>query len=319
MKRLLLTVLAAVPAWAHMVSISTGDITLQGTRGTYEFRMPLYEIAHVEKPEQALRSAIRFFAWGQEARQTKFECRNDAGENALICSAEYEFVRAVDILEARSTFHSITVPNHVHLLRAAMEGKTDQAVLDLSFPKAELRFRPPSALETATQQSVGGALRAIGGAAQWLFLAALVMAARSRRELLLLTVLFLLGEALACLLVPATSWRPAPRFVEAAAALTIAYLAVEIWLLPEAGQRWAVVGVLGLFHGLYFLLFIESSDYSTAWVLTGVAIAEVAVIALLAWIFPKLTRPFRALQPVRILAMLLLATGLGWFFLRLRS
>lgn len=317
--RALLLLLAAAPALAHMVSISTGDITIQGSRGSYEFRMPLYEIAHVEKPERALRSAIRFFAWGNEAKQTNFECRNDAGENALICRAEYEFVRAVEILEARSAYHSITVPNHVHLLRASMDGKTDQAVLDLSFPTAELRFRPPTALELATQQSVGGALRAVGGAAQWLFLAALVMAARSRRELALLTVLFLLGEALACVLVPATAWRPAPRFVEAAAALTIAYLAVEIWLLPEAGQRWAVVGVLGLFHGLYFLLFIESSEYSTGWVLTGVAVAEVAVIALLAWIIPKLTRPFKALQPVRIFSMLLLATGLGWFFLRLRN
>jgi len=318
MKSLLLF-FAAVPAAAHMVSISTGDIAIQGTHGSYEFRMPLYEIAHVEKPEQALRTAIRFFAWGSEAKQTKFQCRNDAGENALVCKAEYEFVRPVEILEARSTFHSITVPNHVHLLRASMDGKADQAVLDLSFPNAELRFRPPTALELATQQSAGGALRAIGGAAQWLFLAALVMAARSRRELALLTVLFLLGEALACILVPATSWRPAPRFVEAATALTIAYLAVEIWLLPEAGQRWAVAGVLGLFHGLYFLLFIESSDYSAAWVLTGVAVAEVAVIGLLAWIFPKLTRPFQALQPVRILSILLLATGLGWFFLRLRN
>lgn len=311
--------LAAAPALAHMVSISTGDITIQGTRGSYEFRMPLYEIAHVEKPEQALRTAIRFFAWGNEAKQTKFECRNDAGENAMICKAEYEFVRDVEILEARSAYHSITVPNHVHLLRASMDGKTDQAVLDLSFPTAELRFRPPTALELATQQAVGGALRAVGGAAQWLFLAALVMAARSRRELVVLTALFLLGEALACVLVPATAWRPAPRFVEAAAALTIAYLAVEIWLLPEAGQRWAVVGVLGLFHGLYFLLFIESSEYSTGWVLTGVAVVEVAVIALLAWFFPRITRPFRALQPVRILSVLLLATGLGWFFLRLRN
>ena len=86
--RAALLLLAAAPALAHMVSISTGDITIQGTRGSYEFRMPLYEIAHVEKPEQALRTAIRFFAWGNEAKQTKFECRNDAGENAMICKAE---------------------------------------------------------------------------------------------------------------------------------------------------------------------------------------------------------------------------------------
>lgn len=319
MRHFLLCLLAASPALAHMVSISTGDITIEGVRARYEFRMPLYEIAHVQEPEKALRSAIRFFHSGVEATQTRFACLNDARENALICRAEYQFSQPVDILEARSSFHSITVPNHVHLLRALMGDKSDQAVLDLSFPKAELRFRPPTLLERAIQQSLAGALRAIGGAAQWLFLAALVLAARSRREFLLLTVMFLASELLTVSLLPFSSWRPAPRFVEAAAALTIAYLAVEICLLPAAGKRWAVVAVLGLFHGLYFLLFIESSDYSPAWVMLGVVAAELLLIALLAWLFARLTRPLAALQPVRALSVILLFIGLGWFFLRLQN
>ncbi|MCC6587907.1 MAG: HupE/UreJ family protein [Bryobacterales bacterium] len=320
MRRVFLLLCAGVcPALGHMVSISTGDITLSGTRGKYEFRMPLYEIAHVQEPEKVLRHAVQFSSGGQEARQKSFGCRKDDSENALICTAEYEFAQPVEILAARSTFHTLTVPNHVHLLRAVMDGKSDQAVLDLSFPQAELRFRPPTALETATKESVGGALRAIGGAAQWLFLGALVMAARSRRELLLLTAMFIVGEALVCFAVPMTSWRPAPRFVEAAAALTIAYLAIELLLLPEAGQRWAVVGVLGIFHGLYFLLFLESSNYSAGWVLTGVAVAEIAVIGVLAAIWPRLLRPLKSLQPVRVLSGVLFMVGLGWFFLRLRS
>lgn len=319
MKRALLLIAAAIPAMAHMVSISTGDIAVTGNHAKYEFRMPLYEIQHVQQPENALRNAVRFSSGGREAKQTKFECRNDANENALICQGEYEFAGTVDFLEAQSTFHTITVPNHVHLLRATREGASDQAVLDLSFPKAELRFRPPTALEVAVQQSVAGAFRAIGGAAQWLFLAALVMAARSRRELLLLAAMFIAGEIIACVLVPLTPWYPAPRFVEAAAALTIAYLAVELLLLPDAGQRWAVVAILGLFHGLYFLTFIRSSEYATGWVLFGVTIVEAAVIALLGWIFSRLARPFKMLQPVRALSIVLFAVGLGWFFLRLKG
>ena len=314
---LLLAVLA--PALAHMVSISTGDIVLNGAHGRYEFRLPIYEIAHMAEPERALRDAVAFSATGAPARLTSFACHRDNGESALVCVADYTFPQPADVLEVRSRFHTVTVPNHVHLLRAVMGDKSDQAVLDLSFPQAELRFRPPTALETATRQSLAGALRAIGGAAQWLFLGALVLAARSRRELMLLAAIFIAGESLVCLLVPLSKWRPVPRFVEAAADLTIAYLAIEILLLPGAGRRWAVVGVLGAFHGLSFLLFLESSNYQAGWVLSGVAAAEAAAIALMAAAWARLLAPFRALEPARALSAVLFVTGLGWFFLRLRS
>ena len=61
-----------------------------------------------------------------------------------------------------------------------------------------------------------------------------------------------------------------PRFIEAAAALTIAYLAFEIILLPQSSMRWLVVGVLGLFHGAYFAAFLSESGYHVATFLTGV-------------------------------------------------
>lgn len=311
--------LAAIPCSAHMVSISTGEIRLEGQRARYEFRMPLYEIQHVENPEKTLSGAIKFYSAGVEAQRRDYQCRRVDAENALICTATYEFAQPVDVLDATSRFHTLTVPNHVHLLRAVRGDFNDQAVLDLSFPKAQLRFRPPTFAEKAVQQMTAGALRAAGGMAQWLFFLALVLAARTRRELIALAAMFIAGEAASCLILPLTSWNPAPRFVEAACALTIAYLAVEILLLPAAGQRWLVVAVLGVFHGLYFSLFISSSEYEVGWVMLGVAIVELAVIAALAWLLSKLRQPLAALQPVRVASALLLITGLGWFFLRLRG
>jgi len=310
---------AVLPAAAHMVSISTGEIKIEGNRGRYEFRVPLFEIPHVKEPEKTLVGAIRFSSAGAEARRTETSCRRDPQENALICAASFEFAGPVEILDVVSSFHTHTVPNHVHLLRAVRDGATDQAVLDLSFPKAQIRFRPPTPFEVAFQQSVAGALRAIGGPAQWLFIAALVMAARCRRELLLLAGMFGIGEITACAALPLVNWIPAPRFVEAAAALTIAYLAVEILVLPQAGQRWLVVLILGLFHGLYFSIFTTSSQFEVHWVLLGVLVAEALVIALTAWILSRLARPLEFLQPVRAASVVLLVVGLGWFFVRLES
>jgi len=311
--------MAALPLTAHMVSISTGEIKLNGNRGHYEMRMPWYEVAHVQKPEKTLLASVQFFSGGTEAKLAQSRCRKDEAESALICEADFEFPSEVGVLEARSRLHTVTVPNHVHVLRAVMGDKNDQAVLDLSFPKAELRFRPPTAIETALRETVAGAMRAAGGLAQLLFLAALVIAARSRRELIALTGMFLAGEVITSVLVPGMLWQPAPRFVEAAAALTIAYLAVETLLLPLAGQRWLVVGVLGLIHGLYFALFLSGSEYSAGYVLTGVAVAEVTLIALLALVFSRLAGMLEALRPVKLASAALLAVGLGWFFLRLRG
>ena len=39
--------LLAAPAFAHVVSMSSGDLSVEGTHARYELRMPLYEIAHV--------------------------------------------------------------------------------------------------------------------------------------------------------------------------------------------------------------------------------------------------------------------------------
>ncbi|MEZ5353456.1 MAG: HupE/UreJ family protein [Bryobacteraceae bacterium] len=310
--------MAAASAPAHMVSISTGEIAIEGDHARYVIRMPVYEVQHVKDAGPALLNAIHFSSGGAEARRTSGDCRNDAAENALVCTAEYEFTAPVEILSVSSSFHTLTVPNHVHVLRGTLDGKSDQAVLDLSFPKAQLRFRPPTLVEQATQQAAAGALRAAGGPAQWLFLAALVLAARSRREFVRLAVMLLAGEALSCLALPLIGWDPAPQFVEAACALTIAYLAVEILLLPEAGMRWLVVGVLGLFHGLYFSLFITGSEFEVGWVLLGVAATEVVLLVALGWALPRLARILPAMA-ARAAAWVLLGIGLGWFFLRLRN
>jgi hypothetical protein len=100
--------------------------------------------------------------------------------------------------------------------------------------------------------------------------------------------------------------------VEAAAALTVAYLALEILVLPTAGMRWLIVAVLGAFHGLYFALFLRTTGYSAFYVLTGAVCAEIALIAVCALLFSFAGKR-------RLWASALLAIGMAWFFLRLLS
>jgi hypothetical protein len=225
----------------------------------------------------------------------------------------------VETVEVECTLASVTVPNHVHLLRAYRGDKTDQAVFDLSYTQAEIRFLPPTAFETATREISAGFMRAAGGLAPLLFLVSLALAARSRRELMALTASFVAAETLACAIAPRIAVSLSPRFIEAAAALTIAYLAFEIILLPQSGMRWLVVAVLGLFHGAYFAAFLTESGYHFATFLSGVIMCELLLIALFAFLLDRLVRLAFLRRAVPVAASLLLAIGVGWFFLRLRA
>jgi hypothetical protein len=318
-------VMAGSPAKAHVMSMSSGDLSVTGARAHYELRMPLYELTHIKDPENSLFRSIHFSSHLREARLLDQNCQTDNAADVYLCTADYEFAAPPDHIDVVCTFASITVPNHVHLLRATLsadgtgQNKQDQAVFDLSFPRATLWFRPPTPTEIAVTQTGAGFVRAWGGLVQVLFLAALVLAARSGKELGALAGMFLAGQVACVLLLPYTGWQPAARFVEAAAALAVAYLAVEILLLPEGGWRWMIAAVLGAFHGLYFHLFLQETRYRPEFVLAGAALAELIAIAVIWLAFSRIARIARVLRPVQVSAAALLAFGMIWFFLRLRS
>jgi hypothetical protein len=309
--------LLASPAWAHMVSMSTGDLKVEGARASYELRMPMYEVAHVHEPAHTLLDHVRFESGGVWAKAAQGSCRQD--QDTYVCTAMYEFPAPIDTMEAECTLASVTVPNHVHLLRAYRGDKTDQAVFDLSYTKAEIRFRPPTAFETATREIGAGFMRAAGGLAPLLFLMSLVLAARSRKELGALAISFIAAEALACVLAPHLRLSLSPRFLEAAAALTIAYLAFEIILLPRSGSRWLVVAVLGLFHGEYFAAFLTESGYHVATFFAGVVLCEMILLIVFAFLLNRLLRLQFLRRAVPVAASVLLAIGVAWFLMRLRA
>jgi hypothetical protein len=292
---------------------------MDGARAHYELRMPLYEIAHVPNPDRTLLDHIVFSSAGRAAKLVARDCRADSARDVYLCSADYEFSAPVESVDVQCSFYAITVPNHVHLLRAQMGARHDQGIFDNTFMRATLRFRPPTSAEIVLMQSGAGFVRALGAFVQVLFLAALVLAARSARELLTLVAMFLAGQVACVLIMPYTAWQPVPRFVEAAAALTVAYLAVEILLLPQSGSRWLVAAVLGGFHGLYFHLFLQTTEYAAGLVLAGAALAEVLAVAVLALLFSRLGRVAKALRPVQVAASGLLVFGLIWFAMRLRG
>lgn len=285
----------ATPLWAHVISISTGDLRVDGPTAVFELRIPIYEIAHVDHPETALIDHIRFAG----ARRTSENCH--AEQDDYVCVANYEFPSLIDHLDVECTLFAVTVPNHVHLLHAVQGANSDDAVFDQTLTRAEIRFHPPSRLETAARDAIAGIRRAVAGISA-LFLVILVLAARSAREALLLAAMYVTGEWVMRPLAPLIPLQFSPRLVEAAMALTVAYLALEILLLPKAGNRWAVVLALGFFHGLYFAAFPPAY-------LAGAALTQAAILAVLAWVALRFATPLVR----RAGAAAILVAGLGLF------
>jgi len=287
--------LLAAPVFAHVVSMSTGELRVDGPLADYELRIPMIEIAQMADPSSIL-NYIHF----DGGHRASAKCAEEDG--TYVCHASYEFETLVpDRLGVECRFFEATVPNHVHWLHATRGANSDQEVFDQTFPRSELRFRPPSRTEIFWRQFGSGCARAATNWIGLLFLAGLAIAApRSFVPLLC----FLGGEAAAILIGPKIPWPLAPRFLESAMALTVAYLAVEILMASDARNLSWIVAVLGVFHGLFVAGF--PLPYSV-----GAGVLQIAVVAALGFGARYLSVFWR-----RGIAWGLLVAGLGGFALR---
>ncbi|MGA3188262.1 MAG: hypothetical protein ABSF22_14245 [Bryobacteraceae bacterium] len=283
------------PLWAHVVSMSSGELRIDGPLADYELRIPMVEVAQMAHPE-AILDHIHFE--GGQRRSAK--CAEEDG--TYVCHASYEFETLVpDRLGVECTYFQVTVPNHVHWLHAVRSANSDQEVFDQAFPRSELHFRPPSRIETFGREFGLGFVRA---ATNWMGLLFLLGLAIAAPRTMAPFICFLLGEVCAVLIGPRIPWPLAPRFLEAAMALTVAYLAVEILMVADAKYLAWIVGVLGLFHGLSIAGF--PVRYSV-----GAAALQIGVFFVLAAGARRVSLAWR-----KGIAWGLLAVGLGGFTVR---
>ena len=188
--RFAVAILFAVACHAHTMSMSSGDAVLEGTKLTYTLTMPLYEITHTESPEQSLLAHVAF----GDSQLTLHECHTESARESYVCRAIYQFRIAPQTLPVQCTFFEVTVPNHIHLLRATYGEKRDQAVFDSTFTTATLRFRPLTAARMAVQHIVSAATHTVTGIMPILLLVTLAMAAANWRDLAVMSSLFLVGQ-----------------------------------------------------------------------------------------------------------------------------
>jgi hypothetical protein len=222
----------AGPLAAHMVSLSSGQMEISGATAQLVLRVPTYEVPEGEK---MLGDAY------QIAGATLAERTCATANEELVCTYRFTNVPAKPRVICRLA--DVLVANHVHVLTAQRDGAIARQVFSGPEREAELRF---DGGVDPLRDALDGVRQAFSGWARILLLFTIGFAARRRWEALAFAVAVAGGQA-------ASLWfgLPAsPRFVEAAAAIGVGYLAFEVWLLPEAGHRWAPVAGVGLLLGL---------------------------------------------------------------------
>ena len=80
-----------------------------------------------------------------------------------------------------------------------------------------------------------------------------------------------------------------------------------------------VAGILGMFHGLFFHLYLQETGEAPGWVLSGALVAEFAGLALFAFLFSRVGKLPERWRLVPVTASALLVFGMAWFVLRLRG
>jgi hypothetical protein len=224
--------LLAAPLAAHMVSLSSGQMEISGTTAQLVLRVPSYEVPEGEK---TLGDAYRIAGATLSGRT----CRTESEE--LVCTYRFANVPAAARVVCRLA--EVLVANHVHVLTVQREGAIARHVFSGSEREADLRF---DGGVDPLRDAWDGLRQAFSGWARLLLLFTVGFAARRRREAAAFVLSLGAGQGAALWLgLPAS-----PRFVEAAAAIGVGYLAFEVWLLPEAGHRWAAVAGVGLLLGL---------------------------------------------------------------------
>jgi hydrogenase/urease accessory protein HupE len=156
-----------------------------------------------------------------------------------------------------------------------------------------------------------------------LFLLALVVAGRGMRQLVAIVTSFTVAHSLT--LAAATfGWvQPPPRLIEAAIALSIAYVGVENLLVKDVRGRWRLTFVFGLVHGFGFANVLREMELPRAALASslftfnaGVELGQLGVLVL-AWpVLRAAQRSAYAVNITRAVSAVVIVFGVVWFMQR---
>jgi hydrogenase/urease accessory protein HupE len=156
-----------------------------------------------------------------------------------------------------------------------------------------------------------------------LFLLALLVAGRGLRQLVAIVTSFTVAHSLTLAVATFGLVQPPPRLIEAAIALSIAYVGVENLLVSDVRGRWRLTFVFGLVHGFGFANVLREMELPRAALASslftfnlGVELGQVGVL-LIAWpVLRAIQQSAYAVNITRAVSVVVIVFGAVWFVQR---
>jgi hydrogenase/urease accessory protein HupE len=184
-------------------------------------------------------------------------------------------------------------------------------------PMGEVQDAPP----VASAYLILGVEHILIGADHLLFVFALILVGGRLRQLALVITAFTLGHSVT-LVATTLGWvAPDMRWVEAAIALSVAWVGLENFWLKDASRRWMITLPFGLIHGFGFAsvlsdIGLPKADEVLALALfnVGVEVGQLMVLALaLPLVMLARRNPWFRTVGVRAVSIGVIAVGVMWF------
>ena len=208
--------------------------------------------------------------------------------------AEHTLAGGARVLALRSSFHELTDDSHRVIARVEHLGDVEPLVLSAFEPEHVVPDVVPASRYHAIAPA--GSLRAmlllgiehiLTGYDHLVFLLCLLIPGGTWRSRVAIVTAFTAAHSLTLMLAAAEVVTPPARFVEAAIALSIGYVAIENLLYEGPRTRWPTAFGFGLIHGFGFAGMLQELDMplgrwlsSVAAFNVGVEIGQLAVVAI---------------------------------------
>ena len=257
-----------------------------------------------------------------ETRVEKFRIL-DSGELEL--SLLHLFHQPPGVLQLESTFHKLTDDRHRTFCQVDMDGALTQYVLDASRPveRIEVLTGWSGLARRASRFLVLGVEHILTGYDHLAFLLGLIILGGALRSLIGVVSSFTVAHSLTLILATLDLVILPTRFVEAAIALSICYVALENMFVREVRYRWVITFFFGLIHGFGFSNVLREMQLPRS----GLAVSllsfnlgvELGQLAILLLLFPAvlyLSRRRWHSVAINLASALMLGLGGFWFVQR---
>lgn len=157
-----------------------------------------------------------------------------------------------------------------------------------------------------------------------LFLFGLLLVGRGLRNLVAVVTSFTIAHSITLALATLGAVEPVPWTIEAAIALSIAYIGLENLFVREPRYRWKITFLFGLVHGFGFAAVLRDMHLPRTGLAMslfgfniGVEVGQIAIVSLMYPALVMLSRTAYRTLVMRVASSAIAVVGLIWFYQRI--